>query len=664
MKTPTLCVVVCVHNAAEYVEICIDSVLQHTHGEYELILVNDGSKTEATAVVQHFTRRHPHVRMIHHSTAKGYTKAANAGLHASTADYTILLNSDTIVSPDWAKRIIACGESDPKIGIIGPLSNAATYQSVPHVFDENGEWKHNILPGEITVSNYAESIAKIAVRNYPRVPVANGFCFAIKRDVINTIGYLDEETFPQGYGEENDYCLRASDAGFDIAIADDAYVYHAVSRSFGVKARDKLTRTAHHAIRSKYSTQRLDGIDYALRNHAEMDALRERVVTLIERAPNASLYAPKHKLFPKANQDLHFQFLLPDCTPSAGGTQMVIELARGLSNLGAPVSVAVKSYMRQEFESFYPADNHLLHYYRNDEELYASSAHASVSIATIYHSVRQLKQIVARNHHILPLYFVQDYEPLFHDEHPHLKELALQSYTMVPEARLVAISPWVQSTILEQQGIEVEYFRGSMDHDLFYPDFGRKRDGKLTVSAMIRPHTPWRAPERTLQVLKQLKEQFGSQINIGIFGCRDEDLLRASFDSDFEMTNYGVLNRHDVAGLLRATDIFLDLSNFQAFGRTALEAMACGCAVVAPQAGGVIDFGKHAENLLLIDTSNEMQCLAAASELVSNSGLRQHLHEGAIRTALDYSIHRSALDFLHLVHRLKEHKAQSARDAA
>jgi len=641
-----------VHNAADYAEICIDSVLRHTSGAYELILVNDGSQTEATRVVQYFAREYPHVRMIHHSTAQGYTKAANAGLRASAADYTILLNSDTIVSPQWAERLIACGESDPRIGIIGPLSNAATYQSVPRVFDEQGQWQQNVLPGDITVTRYAEAIAGIAARNYPRLPVANGFCFTVKRAVIDTIGYLDEETFPQGYGEENDYCIRAADAGFEIAIADDVYVYHAVSQSFGEKARKQFTHDAHHAIRSKYSKQRLDAIDRALRSDPVMEAMRDRIIQLIERAPGSSVYTPQTRHFPKPNQDMHCLFLLPDCTATAGGTQMVVELARGLAGLGVGVRLAIKAAMRQEFEQFFPADFHLMDFYQRDEELYARAAHYNVVVATIYHSMRQLKQITTRYPHVLPLYFVQDYEPLFHDEHPHLKELALESYTMVPHARLVAISPWVQMVLFEQHGLQVEYFRACLDHSLFFPDYGRSLDEPLTVTAMIRPHTQWRAPARTMMILRQLKAKFGDAVHIAIFGCRDEDLLRDELDSDVEMTNYGVLNRHDVAGLLRMSDIFLDLSDFQAFGRTALEALACGCAVVAPQAGGVSDFGRHADNLLLIDTANEMQCFAAASELVANAKLRLHLREHAIASAQDYSIHRGALSFLQLVHRL------------
>ena len=94
---PSLCVVVCVHNAPDYTELCLESVLLNTRMPYDLVIVNDGSAEKTTALLEKFAATYPHIRMIRHEKAMGYTKAANAGLKASSADYTILLNSDTVV---------------------------------------------------------------------------------------------------------------------------------------------------------------------------------------------------------------------------------------------------------------------------------------------------------------------------------------------------------------------------------------------------------------------------------------------------------------------------------------------------------------------------------------------------------------------------------------
>lgn len=653
ISQPSIHIVVCVHNALHYAELCIESVLRYTKPPYDLTIVNDGSDRETTEMLTSYFRRYNHIHMIHHPEAKGYTKAANAGLRASNADYTILLNSDTLVSPHWARKIVECGESDKSIGIVGPLSNAATYQSVPFVFDDKGHWMQNHIPGDITVASYARAIDDVSLKTYPRVPVANGFCFAVKRAVIKSIGYMDEETFPRGYGEENDYCLRATDAGFEIAIADNAYVYHATSQSFGVKDREKLTRQAHLAIRSKYSDARLDSVDVALRYNEAMDIVRERVVEYVHHAKVTSLLQPSRPSLPKAHQDLAFLFLLPDCTAKSGGTQVIVETARGLANMGIPVSIAAKSKIREEYENFFPTDSHLFFYYDRHNELIEEALHYDVAVATIFHSIDLLQEIVTTYPFIIPTYYVQDYEPWFSEDQPEIRDRAIKSYEQIPNCELFAISPWVKEILNEKHGLHVHKIQGCLDQQLFYPDYSRRPSDVLTITAMVRPTTAWRGPKMTMQVLRTIKKTYEDRVQICIFGCDEGQIERFEIANDFEYTNHGVLNRPDVAAILRQSDIFIDLSKFQAFGRTALEAMACGVATVAPLKGGVYDFGIDGENIMLVDTTNEFACVEVVSHLIKDKSLRQKLRKNGIAKGLQYSVHSSTLSFLELMYDLK-----------
>ena len=88
----------------------------------------------------------PRVRLISNpEPPHGYTIAANLGLRAAVGDYIVLLNSDTIVTAGGSSGSSTCGESDEQIGILGPLSNAASHQSVPEV-REDGAWATNPLP--------------------------------------------------------------------------------------------------------------------------------------------------------------------------------------------------------------------------------------------------------------------------------------------------------------------------------------------------------------------------------------------------------------------------------------------------------------------------------------------------------------------------------------
>ena len=76
------------------------------------------------------------------------------------------------------------------------------------------------------------------------MPFLNGFCLLIRRAVLEGVGLFDEANFGEGYGEENDYCLRARNAGWTLALADDTYIYHAQSRSYNPERRKNLSDRA------------------------------------------------------------------------------------------------------------------------------------------------------------------------------------------------------------------------------------------------------------------------------------------------------------------------------------------------------------------------------------------------------------------------------------
>ena len=126
-------IVVCVHNALEDVDRCLASILRHTAQPYALILVDDGSDPPTRDFLADFAAQQPHATLLRADTATGYTCAANRGLRHSRAPFVVLLNSDTIVTPGWLDRLVACAASDPSTGIVGPLSNTASYQSVPAI---------------------------------------------------------------------------------------------------------------------------------------------------------------------------------------------------------------------------------------------------------------------------------------------------------------------------------------------------------------------------------------------------------------------------------------------------------------------------------------------------------------------------------------------------
>lgn len=638
-KLPSVDIVVCVHNALQDVRQCLESVIRNATIEFNLIIVNDGSGKETGDFLEDFQNKNTVCRLITNIDPHGYTVAANQGLKASMADYVILLNSDTIVPGYWIERLIECGETDPAIGIIGPFSNAASWQSLPALWNEKGDWAVNQLPQGLDVEGMAKIVARCSQKKYPRVPFINGFCFAVKRSVINKIGYLDEQTFPKGYGEENDYCLRASEAGFVLSIADDAYVYHAKSKSYSHERRLVLASKGGKALKKKYPDKSISALTTILKKDPVLGQMRRRIEYYYDHPGDISTLL--------ANSSFKVLFFLP-VSGGGGGAHSVVQEAFGMRRLGVKAQVAVRKlhmsdYIRN-YSSLLEQDGDLFFPYVGESDLIAHAVNFNVVIGTIFFSTQIIKNIVKANPSVMPAYYVQDYEPLFFDKNSENWKIAYDSYALISGMVLMAKTKWLCDIVFEKHNQRVEKVVPSIDEKVYYPLFNRALNPQfITISAMVRPSSPRRSPGMTLAVLKKIQSEFKDKVEINIFGCTDEDPGFVELDRNFHYNNQGILTREKVADLLRQSDIFIDLSTYQAFGRTGLEAMACGCTVVLPQKGGVHEYAVHNENALIVDTKIKKDCYEALKMLVQDQELRNRLKKTALIKASEYSIHRASI---------------------
>jgi len=475
------------------------------------------------------------------------------------------------------------------------------------------------------------------------VPFVNGFCFAIKRAVVDAIGYFDEESFPDGYGEENDYCLRAADAGFELAIADHAYVYHAKSRSYSHERRRELGKTGRSALLRKHATERMVTGQALLRDEPALAKMRLALGTLLK-TPQAAPDVTK-----TTTGTLSVLFLVP-VSGGGGGVHSVVQETAGMRRLGINAQVAVQAKHLSRYREIYATldPDRLFFGYRTLDELMAYAADYTVVVGTIYTSMPLVATITAEYPGAVPAYYVQDYEPLFFPKDSPEWEAAARSYTLVPDAVLFAKTHWLCDIVRARHGVEVHKVSPSIDHDVYFPSPTERCDERVRVAAMIRPSSPRRGAERTLTVLRRLAREFGERLDVHTFGCTDVAMQVAQLPMDVRFTNHGILTREQVAKLLRNTDIFLDLSDYQAFGRTGIEAMACGCAVVVPVLGGTDEYAVNRGNALVVDTSQLEVCYEAAHELVVDSRLRERLQQAGAAKAGEYSIDWAARSELEL----------------
>lgn len=240
-------VIIPVYGGADVLDACLASVSADTDlSRHGAIIVADGPQDAAVeSLIEDFAATHPSaVRILRNDTRRGFVASVNLGMRWSTRD-VVLLNSDTIVSWRWLEKLIDAAMSSADAGTVTPLSNYATLVSVPRPFEEN------LLPKGFDTAAFAALVESVSARSYPRIPTAVGVCMYIRRALLADIGFFDEKHFGLGYGEENDFSMRALARGW-VHLADDAtFIYHAGHRSFGA-THARLQRHARAVLRRKH----------------------------------------------------------------------------------------------------------------------------------------------------------------------------------------------------------------------------------------------------------------------------------------------------------------------------------------------------------------------------------------------------------------------------
>ena len=634
-------IIVCVHNALNDVQSCLGSVFRHTNQPYALILVDDGSDSETHDYLYDFSQRHGAL-LVRNEVAHGYTLAANQGLRHSTADYALLLNSDTIVTEGWLDCMVACAESEPRIGVVGPLSNTASWQSIPEI-EVAGDWSPNLLPAGVTIDQMGEIVRRYSAHLYPEMPLLNGFCLLIKRALIDQIGIFDEESFGVGYGEEDDYILRARKAGWKAALADDVYIYHAQSRSYSNERRQQLTQRASAVLREKHGPYQIaDSVNY-LRHDRVLEGIRARSRALLERL---ELTKAGRERF----EGRRLLFVLPITQPG-GGANVIIDEALAMREMGVDAQIFNLSGFQESFAQAYPRLRIPVVYgARDDLEVVAQSYDAVV--ASVYFTVEWLRPLTGLAMPPVLGYYVQGFEPLIYEQGTPKYQQALESYTLIPGLKLFTKTAWTRDEVRSHTAAEASLVGVSINTDLFRPrpaQEGSWPDRSLRIAAMIRPSTPYREPVLTMETLRRAARQYKQRVEIMLFGTELSDADFGTLPYDFPWVLTGILTQKQVARLFNEVDIFVDFSSHQAMGLTALEAMASGVAVIVPEYGGATTFARHEENSLVVDTSSPEACWQALHRLVEDDALRGRIQRAAIHDVAELFPERAALDLLHVL---------------
>ncbi|NEX19400.1 glycosyltransferase [Thiorhodococcus mannitoliphagus] len=225
----TLDVIIPVYKGRRETLDCIRSLLEcGDPWPHDIILINDASPDpELSADLRRLTEAHPGITLLEHTRNQGFVASVNRGMALHPERDVILLNADTCLpTADWLSRLRHAAHADERIATVTPFSNRATICSLPRPQEDND------LPKDMTVTDLDRLCADANPGLQIDIPTAIGFCMFIKRQALDEVGYFDEARWGMGYGEENDFCLKASAIGWRHVAACDVFVQHHGAVSF------------------------------------------------------------------------------------------------------------------------------------------------------------------------------------------------------------------------------------------------------------------------------------------------------------------------------------------------------------------------------------------------------------------------------------------------
>lgn len=235
-------VVVPVFNAYPDVVECIESLLSTTPEQIPILILDDAS-TDRRIRSKFEQLASPRLFYLRKESNTGFVNTINVAFHLSSLRDVVVVNSDVIVPSKWLERLQEAAYSRWNGATATPFTNHGTILSIPHRNTPMDDL------GGHALEDVDNRVRSSSLKLRPTIPTAVGHCTYFRRMVIDAIGSFDE-IFSPGYGEEVDFSQRAIVAGFLHVVADDLFVYHKGSRSFGIvgdRGRDQL-RNAHTQI--------------------------------------------------------------------------------------------------------------------------------------------------------------------------------------------------------------------------------------------------------------------------------------------------------------------------------------------------------------------------------------------------------------------------------
>ena len=228
MDLATVCIILINWNGLEDTLECLTSLRLLTYPRVNIVVVDNASKGNQADIIE---ERFPEVMVLRQSENLGFCGGCNVGIQYAIdqgGDFVLVLNNDTVTTPDLLEKLIAVFQKISNAGAVSPV--ISEYPEVTKIGYFRPKWNPKTA---VFVNDNCGYLSEIDP--FP-VEFANGCCMLVPVRIFQTVGLFDERYF--AYYDEIDWCCRIRRHGYESYVAPTAMVHHKMTRSTPAPVRD------------------------------------------------------------------------------------------------------------------------------------------------------------------------------------------------------------------------------------------------------------------------------------------------------------------------------------------------------------------------------------------------------------------------------------------
>jgi glycosyltransferase involved in cell wall biosynthesis len=592
-RAARISVVIPCYKQAQFLTESVASVVAQTCQNWDIIIVNDGSPDDTSAVAARLMQKHPGRISLLEKANGGLSSARNAGIRAAQGEYIFLLDADDYIQPTMLEKTMAVLDTQPRVGFaythiqhFGALTNVFP---LPDFDRATLIFKDNIVCGN---------------------------CLVRKAAWLQAGGY--NEAMREGY-EDWDFWIGCVERGWEgFRIAEPLFCYRKSAKSMLSDANQKRERLIATIVSNHpglYNAQTRAWADDVLRKAAAQAASASR---------NAQSLA-----------SLRVTYLISSILGVTGGNQTLLRQADELQRRGHDVTIVTYTPKPDWFT-----------FKMRVVQVAAGQAMAphvppsDVVISTYFMNAHELLAVKAA----VKVYYAQGDQFVFADttladspENRRWRELSRDSY-LLPEVRFVPNSHNLARAVENMTGRKPDgLLPVCTDQTLFRP-LQRSLPGSRVRILIVGPDVRGSSAEPLLfkgiqdirDALLLVAKRHPNFTAVRMSGSPPEIFQR--FPCEF----YVAPSDEMKTVLFGTADILIYASHYDSCPRPPQEAMASGCAVVCTATPGAMEYCRDGENCLLVPIQSPQAIADATLRLIEDRALRERLVQGGLATARKY----------------------------